>query len=237
MRAVGKNNIIEINGKRYDARTGAALSSSSNYHVGDIVQPAAKATAAKTITIHQPSHHDITPKAKPASQVRVHDAIRAPQHPANHKPQRSKTLMRAAVKKPAGSLKRHVKAQSNTDALVDKPSARLQPKSSVHRLDNKRLQHARNIPKSASVSRFSKIPLPTTSPDSPVHIPTAARPPAQQPQPRAIDSPMPKTAKRQPQTTSDFLERAVQQATSHLQPPPPKPKKRSFGFLKRYASA
>lgn len=211
---MGKNNnIIEINGKRYDARTGAALSSGStpaaSRETAVIIKPAATAPA-KPIPVHQPAAAKAGDPS--AAKVRVHDAIRAPKHPASHQPQRSKTLMRSAVTKPGPGLKRHVKAHGHTDALIDKPAARLRPKASVRRLDDRRLRHARDTAKSQAVKRFSHAAGP--APQPPTQLPAPAHKPHQlMPDDRPVNTGK-QPAKHQ-QTTADLLERALHNATSH----------------------
>jgi hypothetical protein len=220
---VGKNNnIIEINGQRYDATTGvllsaAAGSAAATAHAPHIVHPTAKATAKPVTARPIPVRHH-TPKpiaaqsAKSRPKHRVHDAIKQAAKPGpSHKPQAAKTLMRSAVQKPATGFKRHTKAHGHTDSLVKQPSVQLQPKASVRRVDSKRLQLARQTPKSQAVQRFGKshgrAPEPPTELTKPVARPHTApvhRRPA--PEPRQHSK---------PQTTADLLERALQSATSH----------------------
>jgi hypothetical protein len=137
------NNIIEINGKRYDAHTGAALDA-----------PAVKPVHTSTSHVLTPKPVTKTPTAKPV----VHDVVRnQPKHAAAHKPQPAKTLMRSAVKKPSGSLKRHIKAQTHTGTLAKQPIAEVIAKSSIHRVDEKRMKLAKRVPKSKLVTHFNDL--------------------------------------------------------------------------------
>jgi hypothetical protein len=184
------NNIIEINGKRYDAHTGAALDEPA-------VQAAHKAAA------HTATPKPVTPKAKPTAR----DVVRAkPKHAAAHKPQPAKTLMRSAVKKPSGSFKRHVKAQSNTGALIKQPSAAVIAKASINRVDEKRLKSAEKIPKSKLVKHFNEQgaatyqPLVATTITSEPFVPPVVAPTTN--------------------TTEDVLQRALERASSHRESQP-----------------
>jgi hypothetical protein len=151
---VGKNNnIIEINGKQYDARSGAALS------VSKAVPHAA-----------HPSH----PTAKP----QMDDVIRHPRHVKAHKAQSSKTLMRHTVHRPEPGPKKHLKAHGHTDKLVAKPIADIAKKSSVHALDSTRAKRAARVEKSGLIKRFNHTvaaqpPLLMSEPAASLTLPVA----------------------------------------------------------------
>lgn len=194
-RAVGKtNNIIEINGKRYDARTGDVLVR----HVADSppIPIAVKVEAAP---------RPAAPKA-----TKPHAVNRVPaKHLASHQPSHSKTLMRGSVKKPTSHAK-HLKAHGHTDKSLTRPAAAIKPKSLAHSLNHRRLRHAGHIAKSGAVSRFRAaqpshiIPVTVKKPASPVrhHVPPAPKPPVH----------------HKPRGHNELLERALEQASSHTQP-------------------
>ncbi|MBA2279599.1 DUF4367 domain-containing protein [Candidatus Saccharibacteria bacterium] len=126
---------IEINGKRYDARTGRMLTSD------DIGTP----SQTSPIDRHRHPVNDINPR-QPTPQV--------------HKPlERSKTLMRHAVKKPAADKPVH--HSTSTKALSDvsfRPNNNLAPSSTLlHQFDRDRETRAHNIQRSNLVSKFSDI--------------------------------------------------------------------------------
>lgn len=195
-----KNNIIEINGKRYDAHTGTAIGHTP-------------------ITVQHHTDTDAPIAKKPSSR---HPAKKLP----SHAPQRSTTLMRKAVKKPSPALKRHVKAIGHTSSLVDQPDAPVVPKLSFGNPDPKRLQHASHIKQSRLISHFNfdqsqptyTVPVTVVAPSKPVFTPKA---PKRRPAPDA----------------SDIFERAVQQATSHLEPAYKTHKKRRLHLAKKHARA
>ncbi len=184
------NNIIQINGKSYDATTGNLLS-----HAGS-----SKAT----------------PKEK--SVDGVHRAPRKPAHAASRHPASSQTLMRSAVKKPSLSAKPHLKAQGHAESTVDLPKAEVLVNTSVQRLDNKRLQHAKKIHKSQLISRFG-----TAAPAAPQ--PTLYSQFVEAKAASQSHLPTQHTAKsKKTKTTADLLEQALQNATSHEQAPVKRPK-------------
>lgn len=139
--------------------------------------------------------------------------------------------MRSAVKKPAPSLKRHTKAHSHTDALVEKPAARLQPKPSAHRLDSERLKHAQHVRKSQLVSRFNDS-KPLAAPDPLQETITPATVPV-----TTIPTPIEPKVVQPLHPTEKLLERALQNATSHLEPAPKKPKRPRFHLARKHARA
>jgi hypothetical protein len=178
---VGKTNtIIELNGKRYDALTGALLSpakpshhptihhtASSKHHSGKTVdgivrrtakpQPSAAAKVATTPAA-APAAPKTAPKAAP-----VMDIKRNVHHAAHRKTDRSHTLMRTAVKKPAPSLRRTVKAHApRSDVLAKVPEHHVAAKLSVRHVDARRLKRAERIAKNKLVSRFGHVEMPKT---------------------------------------------------------------------------
>lgn len=205
-------NTIELNGKLYDAATGAAVQEKEQTPA-----PAAGKTAPSLADMiknlpAEPAHH--SNRQRISHRIAAKSAVRHLEH--------SKTLMRSAVKKPAPGLKRHLKVQSSTDAALTAPSLTVAAKPSVHRVDVSRAQRAGRVPRSQAVQRFRKTEL--TNYSVPVTVRTTAQSPAalqpvQQLQPA---DPQPS------QPTEDFLERAIQQATSHLEPAPMVKKRRLF---------
>jgi hypothetical protein len=96
-------------------------------------------------------------------------------------------------------------------------------KPSALRLDEQRLQHAKQIERSRLISRF-----PALTSDAFAHDNLPAAKPSAAPATPAV-------LPERPRTTADLLERAIERSTSHLEPPQ-KPAKRSRDRLKRNAS-
>jgi hypothetical protein len=129
---VGKNtNIIEINGKKYDAKTGALL-------VGGHVE---------TKTIHKPvvkSETHPASKNKPEHQVAKH---------TQRQPEGSHTLMRHAVKRPSVSLKKQLKAQLPAEVSA----AQVVVSKSAKRIDPSRLKKAGQVGKHRLITHFAPL--------------------------------------------------------------------------------
>lgn len=214
-----KRNIMEINGRRYDAHSGTPLD-----HGRQTVSQAAK---PKTIAVHHAS-----PAPAAVHQPRPRAARKAAQHAPHHQPQRSTTLMRRVVKRPPASLKRHVKAQSHTGALVENPVAPLIHSPLLGELDSKRLHRAERIKRSRLIMHFNP-----RQPDyqSSFKVPVTVNHPAKQ------SSPLPKQPKSVPRQQApdidEIFDRAIQNATSHLEPSPKKAKKRRLHLTRKHVRA
>lgn len=188
-------NIIEINGKRYDAKTGATLSDHGHAHP-------------------KPNH---SPELKPViKKPSMHDVVRHPAKPAAaHKPKPSKTLMRHAVKKPSATPpKPRLKAQGPSDLALSGSLAEVVVSKSAKRLDTKKLAQASKVPKSHLITHFSATTSDINSPEPP---PEPIEPPTTNHQPAAVAT---KSKNTKPQTTSELLEQAVLNARSHEEPAP-----------------
>ena len=194
-------NIIELNGKRYDAVTGKMLVSSTHHttpashHAGKVIDG-----IMRSQTKHAAAH--------PAPSEAVRKPHMVAPHATAHDPERAKTLMRHAVKRPTHSLKRDVKVAIHTGVVAKKPAASIMPKYSWQALDEHRLKHAKLVSKSNLVSHFASAKL--TTPHSkhiaskPVHLTIP-------PRPEPITQ----------QASTDIFERALAHANSHRQPSPP----------------
>jgi hypothetical protein len=197
---VGKNNnIIEINGIRYDARTGAAISNSAS-------SPRKPATGPIKPAVKRPTMNDVV------------------RHPAKHSPAHSQkpseTLMRRSVKKPATTPRKHSKATGHVDVLAIKPPSQLLTKKSVSRLNDKRVVKARKIPQSKLIQHFSPVTSDSNKFATIAPIPTTPAPLT----PRPLAAPVKLVAK--PKTTAELLDHALRHATSHEQKAPTKRKSR-----------
>ncbi len=208
---------MEINGKRYDAHTGAQL--------GHGHQPATPAT--------RPAAHHV-PIQTPKPVAHHKQAVRQPAKPASHhKQQRSTTLMRRAVRRPSASLKRHVKAQSYTGALVEQPAVEIFHSPSFGAADDKRLQRANHIKKSDLIKHFNPNQVAYQT-SYKVSVTVNQHKPTTTPAPK----PATKAVPRQPAPDiDDIFERAIQNATSHLEPSPKKAKKRRLHLSRKHARA
>jgi hypothetical protein len=204
-----KNNIIEINGKRYDARSGALMSALDGHGLAE--RPAAQTQ-------------------RPARKQVTHNAARQPAKPARRQsPQHSKTLMRHVVKKPSTPLP-HIKARGHTDNLAKLDSADLVVQKPARSIDPARTKRAQRADKSQLITHFAPLSannLPTFQLPRPsaASRALAARPPLK---------PVPVKSRPKPKTTADILDIALRQASSHEEPRPGKSRqhrKRRVGTL------
>ena len=225
-----KINILELNGKRYDADTGSLLGDADSHaphaaaspkRIDGLIAPPKKtpgvthaASAAKPAH-HQPVLHEVRERTKPVTA----DVRRTPgPHTPAHQPEPSKTLMRHAVNAPAASLKRRAKTTSHTGSLVKAPAASIMPKLSFHSVDDYRLKRAQHIARSKLISRFGSLETPLlTRPQS--HTASRVQPRTTSPAVHAASSAAVPNSSRQ--ASHDIFERALAQANSHRQPPVP----------------
>lgn len=211
------NNTIELNGKRYDTRTGKLLS-------GHHTQPKPAAKPAHHSTQHaapaKPSHHTTSvshakapakPRVarsidgiKPVAQSRKATAARKTNHTPRHSTQRSQTLMRGhAIQKPASPVA--VNAPSRD--IIGSPSP-------LYGVDPARLKRAEHVHLDKRISRFA---LPVMTSEAASAKPAAATPPTEPPQPTLVVAPPPVST----------LEQAVRDADSHTQQKAKAPSRRA----------
>ncbi len=211
--------VIELNGKRYDALTGAYLGKSHviprhivDHHVhGKVIDGFVR-----------PTHHEAPQKAtpKPATTAKPAPAPARPQmtdvhqphhhQPANHlkahRPEHAKTLMRRAAHKPVVSIKPKIKIQTPAE-LMAKPGAALMHKRSVYSVDPARKERASLLSKHHAVRHFTTPAIHAVSAEVPV-IPV-------QTTPLHVVATSPVLPSKH---HTDIFEAAIARATSHEQP-------------------
>ncbi len=129
-----QQHLIELNGKLYDTSSGSVVDKAPT-----IIKPAASGRVMDGV-IHKPSPTVIKPQvAAPATPKKVRSAAKPT---AAHTPQRTKTLARHAIKKPAPSAS--IRARSGV--LTS-------PKTSVHKQEASDV----NVQKSSKISRFGNM--------------------------------------------------------------------------------
>lgn len=157
---MGTKNIIELNGKRYDAVSGALLDSPSQASTEHRV---AKLVSSKKVfddVIKPTSGH----KLKTKKHVEDNDhgskiSDFAPRHKRfarPHQPQHTTTLARKAVKKPDITPKKIKQVQTSSSSLMT--GIRQFPVDTKMALDERRAILSQQIKKNALVSRFGKHP-------------------------------------------------------------------------------
>lgn len=186
-----KATTIELNGKKYDARTGkvlhAAQASVSRVKVSD--KPAADKKSVGSIDGFSRRPTPARPKTTA--------------HTVHKKAEKSKTLMRTAVKKPSAPAPK----PAPTVARHRQPVAHID-------IDPKRVSRAKAVPKSRLVSKFGTAQKPLKSVTTALPVRPA---PAEPPTPHL-------TAHRTPNISAHksvhhkAIQRALDDATSHKQP-------------------
>lgn len=143
------------------------------------------------------------PKAALISDIRSASNHRKPAASIkSHAQQPSKTLMRGPLKKPANL---HGDAKSGS-AVAHNSKAQIIPKLSVDGFNHKRLKHSKAIAKSKLISHFSDSNF-ASNPEPVLITPTANL---------VADI---ANARLNPEYKPDFLQSAIDRATSHEQPP------------------
>jgi len=136
-KTLGNNtkNIIDINGKRYDAVSGAVIQTIDGFRP-------AKAPSAPPLTGSAPP--------------RKREAHAQAAHIAPHRPQKAATLMRSAVKKPNLRSQKLV-AHTPMDVLAKAPAHQVIPKLSHTSVNPHREKRAKRVMQSPEVSRYGNL--------------------------------------------------------------------------------
>lgn len=128
-----RQNILEINGKRYDAVTGALLSGQSN--------------SSRALAAH-PTHHKSVDGFVATKHHKPQKAHKIAAHTVHAKPAKSTTLMRRAVHKPK---------ITSTSANIDNVSKHVETFAERQHQEDLRFRRAIKVPTNKLVSRFGVI--------------------------------------------------------------------------------
>lgn len=232
---MGHQNIIELNGKRYDALTGALLGTAHT----PIAVPLAPAkpkgkvidgfirSPAKSVAAHPPK---TTPKHTPAKVSKPLATVKAPvsavakaakpvhraaAHTKAHQPERAQTLMRHVVAKPKTAMKKAIKVQASAEVAV-RPAHAVTAKRSAYRVDARRLEHAQQVARHTAITHFHGGQIVTSA--TPTATPVVTAP--ARPMHHAISVPAPVHHQGVHHTPPhrDVFEAAIARANSHQQP-------------------
>jgi len=199
---------IIINGKHFNAATGYALDSSDKAPQKSRNVDGILPQHVTPLLLESPwSHQPITSTVKKP----VMDIVRttAP-HAPKRRAQPGQTLMRSALKKPQQSLKRTTKVLTANSKKANVTIADLAIKISATTVDDKKLNHAQLIKRSASVRRFT--PLTHVQPSAlSLNSVTA----------KQVSTSRATAATYAQQPILDIFERALASAVSHEQITPP----------------
>lgn len=213
---------IVLNGKRYDAVTGAFLGLDSELKNRNHHKPVSNPHASRLQPSVKPRTHHVAPAA--AVTTATKHASRAhhgqPKIVAAHQPKPAKTLMRSAVQKPA---RRDMPTTKRHYPLVKKnPGVGISPKLSVNTVNSHRAERAERTQRSQHIGKFtppmsSHQIVPKVKPlavaAAPAHAITGKQVHTAAPTSHTAKSPH--TAHRE---KVDIFEKALASATSHEQP-------------------
>lgn len=201
------NNIIEINGQRYNAVTGALISGvrGQAQNVDGVVRAAtAPLSPALSVRLTRPALQSVV--TKPVMDI----ARPKPAHLAHHSPQSAQTLMRRSVHKPTATQP-HFKAQTPTDQVLQQPQPAVQTKLSHQVVDPSRQKRARHASKSELVHHFGAV---TSFSKNSTQMSGLSKPLS----PVALGNQITVPATVATQPSLDMFQKALAEATSHQQP-------------------
>jgi hypothetical protein len=208
--------IIVLNGQHYNAKTGE--------NVSHPARPAAKTPAAThRIPVHTEASHRATHKP--------------PRHPAGHvkahSPKPAQTLMRHAVKKPSGSLKRHIRVQGHLDSQIKQPDIPAPPAQIA-----KTQHHAAKGRKVHLITHFSPNLFTTVTHATVITRPaTSTRPVSQSASKPTMKPVFAGAAPKKPRTTAELLDYAIRYADSPLEPEEPVRRKHARKHRRTHSAA
>lgn len=218
------NNIIELNGRRYDASTGELIDSTRVSAPEKNVPVKQHAThrgfvvdgIVKQGTLSKTKLAPIPVKPAPPAKLVQKTAAHKPKPIVAHKPEHSQTLMRHAVKAPKVTPKKSLKVQVPNDLIKKQPATlTVKPKLSSDFVDEQRAERAKQVPRSNTVARFHKPTRPVRAAASPLATPQR-RSYTQSTAARNTDG----IARTQSYASPSPFERAIAHAHSHEQVTP-----------------
>jgi hypothetical protein len=212
-----KNNIIVLNGNRYDAASGTIVGAAAKTASG---QPRLVDNFVRSADTPAKKGHIHAAKKLASTNAKNTRTHRVAAQSVSPKPQSAKTLMRSAVKKPVDLYGPHIKTQApvGTSIVVTTPKSSLH-KTASQSIDAARMLRSKQVTKPAAIQRF-------TSPDSGVFggsvFSSQVASPAtqhQQIQPSYNSVPVSKEPMPvyQPKPSQNIFERALADSKSHEQ--------------------
>lgn len=156
-------NILEINGRRYDAISGALVSASDDAAtVSSPVENSSKPEAAS----------DVKPASAPAKPRQPHQVAN---HLNRHGQEKSKTFNRKSVKKPLAAKKPSIKPSAPLAAGLARTARTTDNTSLIHKsaasVAPSRAEHAHLASRSASIKHFSPATASASANTARTHLP------------------------------------------------------------------
>ncbi len=215
---MAKQNILIINGKKYESTTGELLDAPKKSISAK--KPKSKTSPKKAKAPSKVASAKKPLKPKPKAERKAATSI------APHKPAKAQTLMRKGLSKPEASTKRKLRTTTHLATTNKTVPPKIEVKKSALKVDKQLLSYASKIKKSPLIRHFNPVPKSEYSFEASTKTNIT---------PVSAKSVAVKNPKRKPQTTEELLEYAISQATSHEEPLAPKPKRKLKLRLKRKA--
>lgn len=211
---MANTNVIELNGKRYDALSGKLLNRSAVLSETGRLQKSPAPTVIDDFIRHQQPAETVNRK-----KITVHSGsaasptAKAGHHLHAHAPQHTKTLMRRGVAKPGLSFRSQLRVQVPVGSA---PVASVKTAAgTMADVTPARWHHAQHTTRSNSVRRFAEGNSESLAVTHRAHLPV-------HPAPSEPSSPS-------PSKLTTLTETALARATAHQQTPPPKTRRRWLG--------
>lgn len=227
------DNVLEFNGKRYDAVTGAYLGKShvvpahirASFAQGKAIDGFVRQQTKKPAATPKVTEAATPPNAKTGvQQIKSRIVVRSSKnethaqanHLRAHRPERSKTLMRRSIKKPQFTMKTAISKAHAPAEIAAKPASALARKHSVYSVDVSRQARAERTHKHPAIQHFNtavhsvsaQVPVIAVQP-APLQLHTQ-----EQPRPQPVAPPV----RHHGHNHNDIFEKAMARATSHLEP-------------------
>ncbi len=207
--------IIVLNGHHYNSKTGERLSHSGTFAVD-----------------HKPEASHPTPASKPATPPAHKTAVHKPaRHTAGsvkaHAPKPARTLMRHAVTKPSGSLKRHIRVQGHLDTQIKQPEIPA-PSTRARRVPHRTVKTS----KVHLISHFSPDLFTTVT-----RTTVVTTQPITHTKPEPTMKPAFASTFKKPRTTAELLDYAIRYADSPSEPEEPVRRKHARKHRRAHAVA
>lgn len=187
-------NVITLNGKLYDAKTGALFA-----HPLPTKKPTEKVIDG--FIVSKKSSHKVVAKPEPPKPSPHHQT----KHVVAHRPEKPKTLMRSVVRKPYSHIKPGTKAPDIT------------PDSTFSDISSNRLHRAKKVSKSQLISRFGD-PISYSSVQKTEAVQAKPLPKVKMTIDGHDDSVIEPSLPQQDDEPTDIFATALSEASSHQQP-------------------
>lgn len=217
--------LIELNGRQYNAITGEMIGPArASAHAFKVIRSNSGHTANRTIDGFAGSSPTSLPKPQNNTHSTQHHSKTqhrtAAAHVTHHTPQRSQTLMRAAVKRPAAKRLDVARGSASPLSSYTAHVSKAKEESLRHPLHAARIERAKTIEKSHLISKFHAGHASVEKKTA--HVPV--RPAPSRTAPPMINSKTPPVHVAHAVKRSDPFMHAIEHANTHRHPAAKQPK-------------